>query len=185
MCVLAFSDYDVRISALNLNPKGVFSILSTASLTHHEQTMHASAEPPKQRSYPAYCDVSPALGPGSTKIVPYAQHSVTSYINGQLHVERGMNNLPNYAPPGAANKPYLLPKPTAPVKGNPEGGVIANSVATPEPNRVVVGENAKPVENSKPSQVIKSVSSKGHHHLNPQFIDPPEEFQFRSNKRSR
>lgn len=155
-----------------------------ASLTHHEQTMHASAEPPKQRSYPAYCDVSPALGPGSTKIVPYAQHSVTSYINGQLHLERGMNNLPNYSPSGAANKPYLLPKPTAPVKGNPEGGVIVNSVATPVPNRVVVGENAKPVENSKPSPVIKSVSSKGHH-LNPQFIDPPEEFQFRSNKRSR
>ena len=152
----------------------------TASLTHHEQTMHASTEPPKQRSYPAYCDVSPALGPGSTKIVPYAQHSVTSYINGQLHLERPMNSVPNYGAPGAASKPYLLPKPTPPpAKANPEGGVIVNSV----PNRVAVSQDTKPVVNSKPSPVIKSVVSKTH--VNPQFIDPPEEFQFLSTKRSR
>ena len=151
--------------------------------------MHASTEPPKQRSYPAYCDVSPAIGPGSTKIVPYAQHSVTSYINGQLHLERAMNSVPNYAgvPPGAATKPYLLPKPAPPpapvVKGNTESGPTVNSVAAPVPNRVIVGPNSKPVVNSKPSQVIKSVGSKTQ--VNPQFIDPPEEFQFLSNKRSR
>ena len=151
--------------------------------------MHASTEPPKQRSYPAYCDVSPAIGPGSTKIVPYAQHSVTSYINGQLHLERAMNSVPNYGsvPPGAANKPYLLPKPAPPpapaVKGNPEEGLIVNSVAAPVSSRVIVAPNPKPVVNSKPSQVIKSVGSKTQ--VNPQFIDPPEEFQFLSNKRSR
>ena len=151
--------------------------------------MHASTEPPKQRSYPAYCDVSPAIGPGSTKIVPYAQHSVTSYINGQLHLERAMNSVPNYAgvPPGAATKPYLLPKPAPPpapvVKGNTESGPTVNSVAAPVPNRVIVGPTSKPVVNSKPSQVIKSVGSKTQ--VNPQFIDPPEEFQFLSNKRSR
>lgn len=151
--------------------------------------MHASTEPPKQRSYPAYCDVSPAIGPGSTKIVPYAQHSVTSYINGQLHLERAMNSVPNYGgvPPGAANKPYLLPKPAPPpppaVKGNPEEGLIVNSVAAPVSSRVIVAPNPKPVVNSKPTQVIKSVGSKTQ--VNPQFIDPPEEFQFLSNKRSR
>lgn len=97
-----------------------------------------------------------------------------------------MNSVPNYGAPGAANKPYLLPKPAPPpTKGNPEGGgVIVNSVATPVPNRVVVGQNSKPVVNSKPSQIIKSVGSKPTH-VNPQFIDPPEEFQFLSNKRSR
>lgn len=101
-----------------------------------------------------------------------------------------MNSVPNYGgvPGAAANKPYLLPKPTPPpappaVKGNPEGGLIVNSVAAPVPNRVIVGPNSKPVVNSKPSQVIKSVGSKSQ--INPQFIDPPEEFQFLSNKRSR
>ena len=145
--------------------------------------MHASTEPPKQRSYPAYCDVSPALGPGTTKIVPYAQHSVTSYINGQLHLERAMNSVPNYGVPGTPTKPYLLPKPAPPppTKGSPEGGILVNSVATPVPNKVVV--SSKAVVNSKSSQVIKSVGSKTH--ANPQFIDPPEEFQFLSNKRSR
>lgn len=162
----------------------MFNFFSTASLTHHEQTMHASTEPPKQRSYPAYCDVSPALGPGSTKIVPYAQHSVTSYINGQLHLERAMNSVPNYGGvPGVGNKPYLLPKPTPPVPIKTEGGVIVNSVAAPVPNRVVVGQNSRPSVKSKPSQVIKSAGTKTH--INPQFIDPPEEFQFLSNKRSR
>ena len=152
-----------------------------ASLTHHEQTMHASAEPPKQRSYPAYCDVSPAIGPGSTKIVPYAQHSVTSYINGQLHMERSMNSMPNYTVPGATNKPYLLPKPPAPPIKT-ESGVAVNSVGDTVPNKVVVGQNSKPVVNNKSSQNVKHVMSKSMH---PQFIDPPEEFQFLSSKRSR
>ena len=146
--------------------------------------MHASAEPPKQRSYPAYCDVSPALGPGSTKIVPYAQHSVTSYINGQLHLERTMNSMPNYAVPAATNKPYLLPKPPAPpvpqIKTEP--GVTVNSVGNAVPTKVVVAPNSKPVVNNKSSQHVKTVLTKGVH---PQFIDPPEEFQFLSNKRSR
>jgi len=100
-----------------------------------------------------------------------------------------MNSVPNYGgvPPGAANKPYLLPKPAPPpapaVKGNPEEGLIVNSVAAPVSSRVIVAPNPKPVVNSKPSQVIKSVGSKTQ--VNPQFIDPPEEFQFLSNKRSR
>lgn len=152
-----------------------------ASLSHHEQTMHASAEPPKQRSYPAYCDVSPAIGPGSTKIVPYAQHSVTSYINGQLHMERSMNSVPNYTVPGATNKPYLLPKPPVPPIKT-ESGVTVNSVANTVPNKVVVGQNSKPAVNNKSSQNVKHVMSKSIH---PQFIDPPEEFQFLSSKRSR
>lgn len=152
-----------------------------ASLSHHEQTMHASAEPPKQRSYPAYCDVSPAIGPGSTKIVPYAQHSVTSYINGQLHMERSMNSVPNYTVPGATNKPYLLPKPPVPPIKT-ESGVAVNSVGNTVPNKVVVGQNSKPAVNNKSSQNVKHVISKSIH---PQFIDPPEEFQFLSSKRSR
>lgn len=143
--------------------------------------MHSSAEPPKQRSYPAYCDVSPALGPGSTKIVPYAQHSVTSYINGQLHVERPVNNMPNYAVSGPGNKPHLLPKPP-PTQIKTEGGVTVNSVGNPVPNKVAVGQNSKPVVNNKSSQPVKHVVTKGVH---PQFIDPPEEFQFLSSKRSR
>lgn len=143
--------------------------------------MHASAEPPKQRSYPAYCDVSPAIGPGSTKIVPYAQHSVTSYINGQLHMERSMNSVPNYTVPGATNKPYLLPKPPVPPIKT-ESGVAVNSVGNTVPNKVVVGQNSKPAVNNKSSQNVKHVMSKSIH---PQFIDPPEEFQFLSSKRSR
>lgn len=153
-----------------------------ASLTHHEQTMHASAEPPKQRSYPAYCDVSPAMGPGSAKIMPYAQHSVTSYINGQLHIERGMNSMPNYTVSNASNKPYLLPKPPAqPIKV--ESGVPVNSVGDAVPNKVmVVGQSAKPAVNNKTNQNVKHSIFKSIH---PQFIDPPEEFQFLSNKLSR
>lgn len=158
-----------------------------ASLIHHEQTMHTSTEPPKQRSYPAYCDVSPALGPGSTKIVPYAQHSVTSYINGQLHVERA---VPNYAAQSEGNKPYLLPKPptTAPAPApapaiKVEGGVTANAASNAVPNKVIVSQNTKPVVHNKPAPSVKHVMSKGGIH--PQFIDPPEEFQFLSNKHSR
>ena len=151
--------------------------------------MHTSTEPPKQRSYPAYCDVSPALGPGSTKIVPYAQHSVTSYINGQLHVERA---VPNCAAQSAGNKPYLLPKPptTAPAPApapapaiKVEGGVTANAASNAVPNKVIVSQNTKPVVHNKPAPSVKHVMSKGGIH--PQFIDPPEEFQFLSNKHSR
>ena len=158
-----------------------FLNLSIASLIHHEQTMHASTEPPKQRSYPAYCDVSPALGPGSTKIVPYAQHSVTSYINGQLHVERA---VPNYAAQSAGNKPYLLPKPPAaapPIKV--EGGVTPNAAGNAVPNKVIVSQSTKPVVHNKQAPSVKHVMTKGGVH--PQFIDPPEEFQFLSNKHSR
>lgn len=144
--------------------------------------MHASAEPPKQRSYPAYCDVNPAMGPGSAKIMPYAQHSVTSYINGQLHIERGMNSMPNYTVSSASNKPYLLPKPPAPpIKV--ESGAPVNSVGDAVPNKVmVVGQSAKPAVNNKTNQNVKNNIFKSIH---PQFIDPPEEFQFLSNKLSR
>ena len=111
-------------------------------------------------------------------MVPYAQHSVTSYNNGQLHVERSMNSLPSYGVPGSGHKPYLLPKPTAPAKEN-LGAVTVNSI----PNKVAVGENPKQiVANSKLSQSAKKGAPKG---VNPQFIDPPEEFQFLSTKCSR
>ena len=89
--------------------------------------------------------------------------------------------MPNYAVPGAGNKPYLLPKP-APPPVKVEGGVPANAVGNAVPNKVVIGQNSRPVVNSKPTQNVKHVVTKGFH---PQFIDPPEEFQFLSSKRSR
>ena len=87
--------------------------------------------------------------------------------------------MPNYA--GAGNKPYLLPKP-APPPIKTEGGMTVNSVGNAVPSKVLVTQNSKPVVNNKPSQHVKHVMTKG---VQPQFIDPPEEFQFQSNKRSR
>ena len=124
--------------------------------------MHSSKDPPKQRSYPAYCDVSTAMGPGSNKIVPYAEHSVTTYNNGQLVTEKPALN--NYSASGQPQKPYLLPKPTTAAKGNTPAGLVVTKV----------GRNKTP--NSK---------SKKDPRGSPQYIDPPEEFQFLSNKKSR
>ncbi|XP_031554090.1 metastasis-associated protein MTA3-like isoform X2 [Actinia tenebrosa] len=101
-----------------------------ASLTHHEQTVHASAEAPKQRSYPAYCDVTPTLGPGSNKIVPYAQHSVTSYNNGQA----GLDHAQNYSAQIQKPKSFLVPK-NSPQK---TGGLVnSNSKSMPKGAPVV------------------------------------------------
>ncbi|XP_048586587.1 metastasis-associated protein MTA3 isoform X2 [Nematostella vectensis] len=140
-----------------------------ASLTHHEQTVHATAtEAPKQRSYPAYCDVSPAIGPGSNKIMPYAHHSVTSYNNGQAQGRAASGQ--NHADKG---KPFLLPKQAAQGKGGP-----------------VMNASSKPVQ--RPANVNRRSHYQGngtpHTHRdknNPQYIDPPEEFLYTASRKTR
>lgn len=126
--------------------------------------MHSSSEAPKQRSYPAYCDVT-ATGPGSNKITPYAQHSVTSYNNGQADHK----HQPNFGVPQPKTKTFLLPK---------------NS-----PQKITTMVNNKTLVKGQPTGNRRSLSqgngAYSRDKMNAQYIDPPEEFQFTANHKIR
>ena len=131
------------------------------------QTVHAvsyqqsqGSGPPKQKSYPAYCDVNPGLGPGVTKMAPYAEHTVTSY------------NTPSLKPPSTLPLSQPLSKPPSKQQlSNPVSGPGLNRKlsAPAEKNHAAVNGQNKSRGRSSPTR-------------QPQFIDPPEEFVFSATK---
>ena len=142
-----------------------------ASLSHHMQTAHAvsyqpsqGSGPPKQKSYPAYCDVNPGTGPGVTKMAPYAEHTVTSYNTAGLKSSS--------KPPGSLpiNQPLSKP-PTKPQLNSP--------ALAPGLNRKLPGPADKnpPAVNGQNKSRGRSSPTR-----QPQFIDPPEEFVFSATK---
>ena len=136
------------------------------------QTVHAvsyqpsqGSGPPKQKSYPAYCDVKPGLGPGVTKMAPYAEHTVTSYNT------PGLKSSPQ--PPGTLpiNQPISKPPPKQPLSNLALGpGLNPKLPAVPavKTHSAVNGQNKSRGRSSPTRQ--------------PQFIDPPEEFVFSTTK---
>ncbi|CAB3989155.1 metastasis-associated MTA3-like [Paramuricea clavata] len=144
-----------------------------ASLSHHMQTVHAvsyqpsqGSGPPKQKTYPAYCDVKPGMGPGVTKMAPYAEHTVTSYNT------PGLKSPPQ--PPTALpiSQPLSNPPPKQQQQqSEPTLGAGVNrklSAPTVKNHSAVNGQNKSRGRSSPTRQ--------------PQFIDPPEEFVFSSTK---
>jgi hypothetical protein len=148
--------------------------LFPASLSHHMQTVHAvsyqpsqGSGPPKQKSYPAYCDVNPGLGPGVTKMAPYAEHTVTSYNTpglksspqppGTLPINQSLSKT---SPKQQLSKPILGP------------GLNRKLAAPAEKNHAAVNGQNKSRGRSSPTR-------------QPQFIDPPEEFVFSATKEMR
>ena len=120
--------------------------------------------------------------------MPYAQHSVTSYKNGQMVDKAAMSNSQNYIRSGTQTKTFLLPKGgslNAPhgmnVKLNPAGIPHSQNKTLASVGLVT---NMKATTNGKSGKVPKKLSVGGGDG-GPQYIDPPEEFQFVSNKKSR
>ena len=92
------------------------------------------------------------------------------------------NTSHNYIRTGTQTKTFLLPK----VNSNaPQGANLKNS-----PGGVPISQNKKSVghmtatTNGKSSKGPKKITLGGGD-SGPQYIDPPEEFQFVSNKKSR
>lgn len=139
------------------------------------QTVHAvsyqpsQSGPPKQKSYPAYCDVNPGMGPGVTKMAPYAEHTVTSY-----NTNPGLKSPPQPPATLAVNQP-ILSKPMAP----PKQPVNTPAAVGPELNRKLPGpavKNHSAVNGQNKSRGRSSPTRQT------QFIDPPEEFVFSATK---
>lgn len=141
---------------------------------HAVTTLAAEAGPPKQKSYPAYCDVNPGMGPGVTKMAAYAEHTVTSYNTNTTLANPGKTlvNVPK-------SRPAILTKPVMPLapKAQP-------------PNSQPLGSNINRKSYSTPSKNHSSVNGTSQNKSRgrmsptrqPQFIDPPEEFVFSSTK---
>lgn len=107
------------------------------------------------------------MGPGSNKIAPYAQHSVTSYNNGQT----GVDHAQNYGAQILKPKSFLVPK-NSPQK---TGGLMnSNSKSMPK---------GAPVGNRRSLSQGNGAYSRDK--VNAQYIDPPEEFQFTANRKIR
>lgn len=145
-----------------------------ASLSHHLQTVHHVSHqsgpvtgPPKQKSYPAYCDVNPGMGPGITKMAPYAEHTVTSYNSAGLKVN----------PQASSSLPVNMSHNKSLSKqggGSSAMGVNVNQKLTSNAinnHSVINGQNKSRGRLSPTRQ--------------PQFIDPPEEFVFSATKAMR
>lgn len=141
---------------------------------HAISPLVAEAGPPKQKSYPAYCDVNPGMGPGVTKMAPYAEHTVTSY-NTNIALANPAKTLVNVS----KLRPPILTKPVVPLapKAQP-------------PNSQPLGSNVNRKSYSAPSKNHSSVNGTSQNRSRgrlsptrqPQFIDPPEEFVFSSTK---
>lgn len=155
-------------------------LLFAVSLSHHMQSVHAvshlatEAGPPKQKSYPAYCDVSPGVGPGITKMAPYAEHTVTSYNTNTALAKTGKRpaSVPN-SRPGILNKPAMpvTPKVQSPGDQPLGSGVNRKSYAPTSKNHSSVNGTAQNKSRGRLSPTRQ-----------PQFIDPPEEFVFSATK---
>ena len=141
----------------------------SASLSHHMQTMHAVSYqpsqgigPPKQKSYPAYCDVNPGMGPGITKMAPYAEHTVTSYNTPTI----GLKSPPQSTGPHPITQPLTKASPKQALSSPVLEPAVNQKLSAPamKNHSAVNGQNKSRGRSSPTRQ--------------PQFIDPPEEFVF-------
>lgn len=109
---------------------------------------------------------------------------MTSYKNGQVIDKTATNNPQNYMRAGTPTKTFLLPKGSV---NTPHGtSVKSSSGGVPNSQNKTQSSvrNMTATTNGKSGKVPKKINI-GNSDGGPQYIDPPEEFQFVSNKKSR
>ena len=109
------------------------------------------------------------MGPGITKMAPYAEHTVTSY-----NTNPGLAKQGKVAPSVANSRPAIIAKPLV-AAGKAQQPISGSQAMGNSINRKAYAPTSKTAMNGTSQNKSRGRMSPTRQ---PQFIDPPEEFVF-------